>query len=329
MYRDLLLAQGMIRNIVDVIPNMLINEAESARLPYVPKHWGLSMKHTGEIQEAITAHYKKIVRFYGQDSLKDVMKVYYQKHRLLAKLVEHLVYLAPMPGFASITVLDDVTVKLLIDYFLGVALLGFAKLATLPSALETDMAENVKKSRELKTMVDVNTAATGDVDALAIMRGYQQQLREKLAEFLKSVIEVMMMSRKSVDYSYESAMDDVHRVKEKEKDHIVADFAELPDEQREIEDLLKRSKLGKWSKGLKKSVFQYVAEDYDEEREEMERRAERERRVGKDKDVTDMNRDIYMEEMEADERSAEEIDRDAYDMSHIGEDDDDGYDYDD
>ena len=32
-------------------------------------------------------------------------------------------------------------------------------------------------------------------------------------------------------------MDDVHRVKEKEKDHIVADFAELPDEQREIEDL--------------------------------------------------------------------------------------------
>lgn len=329
VYRDLLLAQGMIRNIVDVIPNMLINEAESARLPYVPKHWGLSMKHTGEIQEAITAHYKKIVRFYGQDSLKDVMKVYYQKHRLLAKLVEHLVYLAPMPGFASITVLDDVTVKLLIDYFLGVALLGFAKLATLPSALETDMAENVKKSRELKTMVDVNTAATGDVDALAIMRGYQQQLREKLAEFLKSVIEVMMMSRKSVDYSYESAMDDVHRVKEKEKDHIVADFAELPDEQREIEDLLKRSKLGKWSKGLKKSVFQYVAEDYDEEREEMERRAERERRVGKDKDVTDMNRDIYMEEMEADERSAEEIDRDAYDMSHIGEDDDDGYDYDD
>ena len=43
-----------------------------------------------------------------------------------------------------------------------------------------------------------------------------------------------------------------------------------------------------------------------------------------------MNRDIYMEEMEADERSAEEIDRDAYDMSlYIGEDDDDGYDYDD
>ena len=136
------------------------------------------MKHTGEIQEAITAHYKKIVRFYGQDSLKDVMKVYYQKHRLLAKLVEHLVYLAPMPGFASITVLDDVTVKLLIDYFLGVALLGFAKLATLPSALETDMAENVKKSRELKTMVDVNTAATGDVDALAIMRGLAAAPRE-------------------------------------------------------------------------------------------------------------------------------------------------------
>lgn len=329
VYRDLLLAQGMIRTIVDVVPNMLINEAAVAWLPYVPNHWGLSKKHETEIREAITAHYKKVLKFYGQGSLKAVMREYYKRYVLLAKLVEHLVYLAPMPGFANITVLDDVTVKMLIDYLLSVALLGFVKLAGLPSALETNMAENVRRSGELRTMMDVSTAATGDVDALAIMRGRQQEINQRVAEFLKSLVEMLIVSRGTVDYSYATAMEDVLRVKGKEKDHIVADFAEMTDEQREIEDLFKRSKLGKWSKGLKKSVFQYDADDYDAEREEEERRAERERRVARNRDATDMNRDIYADEMEAADIAAEEMDRDAYDMSHIGEDDDDGYDADD
>lgn len=326
VYRDLLLSQNMVRNIIDVIPNMVMNGAWIALIHNVPQHWGLSSSHAKEITELITLHYKKIAKFYGQDALIVVLKAYYQKYRLLARLVEHIVYLAPMPGVSELTVLDDVTVKLLIDYLLSVALNGLVELAELPRALETDMAENVRKSAQLRTMVDVDVVATGDVDASAIMRGEQQQLRGKVAEFLMALIEVMIDEREVVDFNYDTAMADVRRVKEKEKDHIVADFAEMTDEQREIEDLFKRSKLGKWSKGLKKSIFQYDADEYDEEREEMERRAERERKLAKTSDVTDRNKDILMDEMEADEIMVKDIERDAYDMSYMGEDDDDGYD---
>ena len=326
VYRDLLFAQSMVRNIVEVIPNMVINGAKAAQTPQVPIHWGLSMKHRAEVIDLIQDSYKKIVRFYGQDSLNTVLRAYYSKYRLLAKMMENLVYLAPMPGFPNITVLDDVTVKLIVDYIVGLALAGFAELAELPAALEKNIAASVRRSGELRTMTDVSTAATGDIDALAIMRGERQQLREKVADFTRAVIEVMMEDRRVIDYDYDKAMADVHRVKEKEKDGIVADFAEMTDEQREIEDLFKRSKLGKWSKGLKKSVFQYVPEDYDEERESAEKRLEKERRLGRNRDVTDMNRDIYMEEMEADDAVAADIEADAYDMSYMGEDDDDGYD---
>lgn len=317
----------MMRNIVLVVPNTIINGTKSISVPKVPKHWGLSEKHTEEILDLLLSHfYEVVMKFNNYEPMILIMKSYYAKYHLLVKLIDHLVYLAPMPGFDNITVLDDVTVKLLIDYLITSALLGFVEFSDDTNALETSMAQNLRNSRDLITMTDVSVDATGDIDALAILRGESEQLREKMADFLKMVISITIEQRSTIDYDYQSVMEDVHQVKEIEKDYIVSSFAKMTDEEREIENLFKKSKLGKWSKGLKKSVFQYVAEDYDQEREEMEKRMNNERRINNNQDVTDMNRDIYLEELEADERAAMEIDQDAYDMSYMGEDDDDGYD---
>lgn len=327
VYRDLLFAQNIMRNIVLVIPNTIINGTKSISVPKVPKHWGLSEKHTEEILDLLLSHfYEVVMKFNNYEPMILIMKSYYAKYHLLVKLIDHLVYLAPMPGFDNITVLDDVTVKLLIDYLITSALLGFVEFSDDTNALETSMAQNLRNSRDLITMTDVSVDATGDIDALAILRGESEQLREKMADFLKMVISITIEQRSTIDYDYQSVMEDVHQVKEIEKDYIVSSFAKMTDEEREIENLFKKSKLGKWSKGLKKSVFQYVAEDYDQEREEMEKRMNNERRINNNQDVTVMNRDIYLEELEADERAAMEIDQDAYDMSYMGEDDDDGYD---
>jgi len=62
-------------------------------------------------------------------------------------------------------------------------------------------------------------------------------------------------------------MERIHRAKEKEKDIITTYLKDLTDEEREVENLFKNSRLGKWSKGLQKGLRVYQKDTYDEERD--------------------------------------------------------------
>jgi len=53
--------------------------------------------------------------------------------------------------------------------------------------------------------------------------------------------------------------------KEKEKDQITNFLKNMTDEQREIENLMKNNKLGKWAKGQSKELYSYTKESYDAE----------------------------------------------------------------
>ena len=84
-------------------------------------------------------------------------------------------------------------------------------------------------------------------------------------------------------------MERVHRAKEKEKDVITGRLHDMTDEEREVDNLFKNSKLGVWSKGLQKGHRIYQQDTYDQEREAMEKQALVELRMGENNFVTDMN----------------------------------------
>ena len=73
---------------------------------------------------------------------------------------------------------------------------------------------------------------------------------------------------------------------------------------------------------MQKGLTQYVKETYDEEREAIERRAIAESKLGLSNMVTDMNRDIYVLEMDEQNDADAEIERDEMDLSGLAEDDD-------
>ena len=86
--------------------------------------------------------------------------------------------------------------------------------------------------------------------------------------------------------------------------------------------MLKKYKLGDWSKGLQKGTTQYVQDTYDEERETMEKQIELEQKLGQNDKVSAMNRDIYMDDLETEQHVADAIEREEMSMAHLGNDDD-------
>ena len=78
-------------------------------------------------------------------------------------------------------------------------------------------------------------------------------------------------------------------------------------------------------------MTQYVASNYDEERNKIEKQAIKERKLGKNNNVTEMNKEIYKIDEEELERREQEIEDEEYNMNNIPDDDDDmdsDYEYD-
>ena len=98
----------------------------------------------------------------------------------------------------------------------------------------------------------------------------------------------------------------------------------MTDESREIDNLQQLHKLGVWGKGLQKGVTQYTQETYDQEKEAMAKIAEVENTIRDNLDITDNNRDIHINEYIEQQQRDNENDAEAYDMSHMNEDYDDG-----
>jgi hypothetical protein len=98
----------------------------------------------------------------------------------------------------------------------------------------------------------------------------------------------------------------------------------MEDEERKVDSILKVHKLEQWGKGLQKGVFQYDPENYDQERDALEQQAIKEKKLGINSAVTDMNKDIYNldfddEATRADDINAEENDINLPDDDDYGE----------
>ena len=92
--------------------------------------------------------------------------------------------------------------------------------------------------------------------------------------------------------------------------------------EREIEDLLKTHKIGRWSIGLTKALFEYDQGQYDKEQQEIERDAAAERELSQMGVATDMNKNLYRMDVVAEQQAQAQAMREAYDISDLPDDDD-------
>jgi hypothetical protein len=125
-----------------------------------------------------------------------------------------------------------------------------------------------------------------------------------------------------INNNYKKIKEKISYAKEKEKD-IITDFLKnLSDEEREIENILKNNKLEKWNKGMQKGLTQYVKENYDEEREALEKQAIKEKKLNLNNNVTTMNKEIYNLAMDEQDATNNTIEDEEYSMNDIPDDDD-------
>ena len=131
----------------------------------------------------------------------------------------------------------------------------------------------------------------------------------------------MKKHKELVNGSYENIMDRVFKLQEREKNTFTDRLKGLTDEERNVDNILKSNKLGVWSKGLQKGLTMYDKDVYDDERDAMDKITQIENNIRQQNgNVDDFDVEDAMEEMDREL----EIERDAYDMSDMNDDYDNG-----
>ncbi len=166
------------------------------------------------------------------------------------------------------------------------------------------------------------SSQTGVMNEIDMIIGTKRALGQKVAELIIAYLNIVDKDKAAININIKSIKEKYMQVKDKEKDEIVSYFRVMSDEEREIENIKKKFKMGRWGLGLERSIFEYDPEEYDRSMKEREKIAMMERRIGKNDVVTAMNREVLlMDELEKADRAAA-IEAEEYSMANLPDDED-------
>ena len=302
-------------NLISVFPNIVINKIDYESI-IIPKHWMLSEKHMNDIKVILKQYYSGLTLLYNDEQINMVLLKIQDECKDILRLVDKLFYQVNIfrNGKELYSVFDNKILKQII-LFMYYSVLN--KFINLSKDVEILSSKILKKDDE-----DLGIEPDYEDEAQDIISGEQKLLANKVSEIIYEFINIICASKDVIDLSYENVMERVLRSKEKEKTQITDYLKYLTDEEREIENLFKNSKLERWNKGLQKGLTQYVKETYDEERDKIEQQAILEQKLGVNDLVTNMNKDIYMLDLLTEEAQQLQDNIEQYDITDLPDDDD-------
>jgi len=95
---------------------------------------------------------------------------------------------------------------------------------------------------------------------------------------------------------------------------IVEFLTEMSDDEREVENMFKNFRIGRWSVGMQKGFRQYEGDTYDKERNDIENRTILETKLNKIDGVTEGLMDMFALETIMENASAQDIEDEENEM---------------
>ena len=299
---NLYLFKNYLINFIEILPNIIINK--SINYDKIPKHWKLSEIHNNDIKNIVKMYFEPYINFNNTNSFNIISNHIKKKFNILLKLSNYLMFYNKI---------DTVNGNIIENIF------------------DKDLLNLIYKNFYLSLFNEyLNILENNDFELSIITNDEnydKNETNKEIFKYISNFLTTLNNHYNLIDLNYKKVKNNILFAKEKEKDLITDFLKNLTDESREIENIFKNNKLEKWNKGMQKGVTQYVKANYDTEREELDKQTLLEKKINKKDLVTDMNKQIFMMDIEEEELLQQQIDEEENDMSHIPDDDDADDDY--
>tara|TARA_B110000977_G_scaffold41335_1_gene55642 strand:+ start:1382 stop:7375 length:5994 start_codon:yes stop_codon:yes gene_type:complete len=305
-------------NMCKTYPNMILNEV-NFNDRYVPKHWlkgskKISDRHKNEVMGFMLKDGEGFSQFYKNKNINAILEYVLQNNEDLLMLMNVIPFYSGLSdNDRTGSIFDGEILKKLAYYFL---LCSFSIYVT---AFETNLRVGPVETEDFLDEAE-------DGEDLSIIRGEQEKLEKETCSLLNLYLKKIGKYKKLLNVSAETINKNVLKTKTKEKEQIVKRLGDLTVEQREIEDIMKNSSLGDWSLGRTKAIYEYDENQYDKEREKMDKDALMELRSGGLDDVSEFVGEIFNISTILDQIAGDDITRriesEVYNLDGLPDDDD-------
>jgi len=305
----------------------------------VPRHWGISKKHISDIKQFIEKYYENLQQFKSDIVLKRLLT---ELNLRISGVTQFINHFPVQTGIVKNTqdtrvvfhnLFDKSTTYKIFSYCFYSIMYEYIVLSNDSTLLMADtqltkksrretIANNNNVSNQLYAEQDTPYEDDNQLLEMEIVTGNLVDLKRRVASLLVSFIDVQQQNKNAIDMSYPAIMKKVGRSKDKEKQRIISDLGKLSIEERKIEDMFKKYKLGRWNIGQQKGIFKYDKNTYDRERNELITEVQEESSDALDSNLESL--DIYdIERLDAYE-PGDNYNRDTYDFSNLDDEFDDG-----
>jgi hypothetical protein len=279
-----------IKNIMLIYPNIIMNKITYKDIN-MPKHWKISDRHVMEMKELLFHEISSLHKFYGDKDIFAILKFAQEQSQDIIDLMHSTTLFADfiLKGKVSQTIINGDILNKLTKFYLLCNILIYIE------AFETDLIDEFAfEEIDEDDLLDIANAEDTDVRVKQqIAEGKKDKINKKIANLLRTYIMIMKNQKNKMNVNKEDIIKMVLKAKEKEKNKVTKRLGDLSVEEREVENIKKQQRLGAWSLGQTRALYEYDAMQYDKERQEMDNDLLMEMRLDRMDDVTIENRDIY------------------------------------
>ena len=276
----------------------------------IHKHWEFSDYHNMDLQKIVDKDYNILRSFQGDHILNNVLEEVETNMKDLSLLMSFLPihYNIEKNGNTYVSLFDNDAIQLLFHYYWYSCFYEYINCANNKDHLLLDI-ETQKQQRRIKKREfydeSLHTEGRGDepdIEEVEIMMGNQESLRKRVGLLLVSFYK-LELDNQFISSSYDVISTKVAKLRYDEKQSIVKALGDITDQfELDIEDQFKKYKMGKWNLGLTKALVSYDRNLYNSERDQLE--------------VNEYQIDI--------DAGDEPVYNEGQDISHLGEDYQDG-----
>ena len=324
MYKIVQYVRNAVFMITKSAPAIITGSTHGKRSVFSMKQWGLSDKHYAVLQGHISKYFEKMHSYAKDELICRFFKDINMKMIDLNLFLTHIPVFTPFINDEKLYYLlfDKETLYLLHSYCYYSVLYEIVTESDTDEYLKLDIQEVKTSRREFnKTRNDVVLKAVSedeyeDLDEVNILTGNRIEFRQRVCDLMMIMIEMDMVNKKTTDTSYEDLSSKSYNESKREKATITDYLKNMTIEERRVENVLKKYKMGRWNLGEQKGVYKYDKERYNIETEEGELYAVHE----------DQPEEIILEQLDYDANieAEAEADAEAFDIGGLDEDYNDG-----
>lgn len=266
----------------------------------IHKHWEFSDYHNMDLQNIINKDYDILRGFQGDSILNNVLDEVEINMKDLTLLMSFLPihYNIEKDGNTYISLFDNDCIQLLYAYYWYSCFYEYISCANNKDHLLLDVETQKQQRRKRKQeFYDESLQLEGkgdedEIEEIDIAMGNEESLKKRVGLLLASLYKLDDQNQFLLN-SYKTISTNVAKLRYDEKQQIVKALGDISDQfELDIEDQFKKYKMGKWNLGLTKALVSYDRDLYDAERYQLD---VNELPIGDDqgeKEVYDEGRDI-------------------------------------